>query len=166
MEQPPRSRAAHVIDRHILARAYLWLGPLQSAFVMAAFFFQYWTNGYAGQWLDLPGDGAVYRGATAMALAAVVATQIGNLFAQRTERTPLLAVGLGGNRLLWWGVASEVVLIALIVYWTPLGGVIGTGPFPALNWLWLLGGIPILPLADEVRKARARRAGARRARRP
>ena len=52
---------------------------------MVAFYFMYWTNGYWGQWLDLPADGPLYHAATAMTLAAVVVTQIGNLFAQRTE---------------------------------------------------------------------------------
>ncbi len=52
---------------------------------MAAFYFMYWTNGYMGQWIDLPGSGDLYRSATAMALAAVVFTQIGNLFAQRSR---------------------------------------------------------------------------------
>jgi hypothetical protein len=40
--------------------------------------------------------------------------------------------------------------------------VIGTAPFPGVGWAWLLLGIPVLPIADEVRKAISRRrAGAR-----
>ena len=52
----------------MLTRAYLWLGPVQSLAAMAAFFFMYWMNGYAGQFLDLPDSGALYQAATAMAL--------------------------------------------------------------------------------------------------
>jgi magnesium-transporting ATPase (P-type) len=156
MNRPPRSRSDHVIDRRLLARAYLWLGPVQAAAVMAAFFGAYWLSGHT-DWLDLPSEGAVYRSATAMALAMVVATQIGNLFAQRSRELPLLEIGFGGNPLLWWGIASEIVVILLIVYAPPLQAVIGTAVFPATGWLWLLLGIPLLPITDELRKRLARR---------
>ncbi len=43
MEKPPRSPREHVITPALLARAYLFLGLLQSLAVMAAFYFQYWT---------------------------------------------------------------------------------------------------------------------------
>jgi magnesium-transporting ATPase (P-type) len=156
MDRPPRRRSDHVIDRKLLARAYLWLGPLQAAAVMAAFFGAYRLAGYSG-WLDLPADGEVYRSAAGMALAMVVATQIGNLFAQRTEEVSLLRTGLGGNRLLWWGVASEVVVILILIYTPFAQAVVGVAPFPAVGWLWLLPGIPLLPLADELRKWLVRR---------
>ena len=84
MDRPPRRLSEHVITRALLVRAYAWLGMIQSLAAMSAFYCMYWTNGYWGQWLDLPAGGPLYRAATAMTLAAVVATQIGNLFAQRT----------------------------------------------------------------------------------
>jgi calcium-translocating P-type ATPase len=156
MERPPRSLDAHLIDRRLLTRSYLWLGPLQAAFVMAAFFGAYRLAGVQG-WIDLPSDGPIYRSATAMALAAVVATQIGNLFAQRSVRVSLLRMGLGNNRLLWWGILSEVLVIILIVFVPAVQDVIGTAPFPAVGWAWLLLGVPLLPIADELRKALVRR---------
>ena len=82
MSRPPRNLNEHVIDSGMLRRAYLILGAVQSLMTMIAFYFFYWTNGYWGQWIDLPGEGALYRSATGIALAAVVMTQIGNLFAQ------------------------------------------------------------------------------------
>jgi magnesium-transporting ATPase (P-type) len=156
MERPPRSLDAHLIDRKLLTRSYLWLGPLQAAFVMAAFFGAYRLADVQG-WIDLPSDGPIYRSATAMALAAVVATQIGNLFAQRSVRVSLLRMGLGNNRLLWWGILSEVLVIVLIVFVPAVQDVIGTAPFPAVGWAWLLLGVPLLPIADELRKFRLRR---------
>jgi magnesium-transporting ATPase (P-type) len=156
MERPPRSLDARLIDRQLLLRSYLLLGPLQAAFVMAAFFGAYRLAGVQG-WLDLPSEGAIYRSASAMALAAVVATQIGNLFAQRSQRVSLLRIGFGHNRLLWWGILSELLVIALIVFVPILQDVIGTAPFPVVGWAWLLIGVPLLPIADEVRKAISRR---------
>ncbi len=152
MEKPPRSRREHVITPALLARAYLFLGLLQSFAVMAAFYYQYWTHGYWGQWLGLPSEGPLYASATAMALACVVTTQIGNLFAQRTERLSVLQIGLFSNRLLWVGIASELAIILLIVYAPPLQSIVGTGAFEPQNWLFLFAWAPLLLVADECRK--------------
>ena len=152
MDKPPRGPGEHVITPALLVRAYLFLGPLQSMAVMAAFYFQYWTHGYWGQWLDLPSSGVLYESATAMALACVVTTQIGNLFAQRTERVSGFRTDLFGNRLLWAGILSELVVIAAIVYVPPVQRLIGTQAFAAKNWLFLFMWAPLLFLADEGRK--------------
>src|SRR3989304_8085989 len=83
-------------------------------------------NGYWGQWLDLPASGPLYQAATAMTLAAIVVTQIGNLFAQRTERLSVFRIGLFSNRLIWIGIASELVLVLLITYVPFLQRIFGT----------------------------------------
>jgi Ca2+-transporting ATPase len=153
MDRPPRNLNEHVITPALLRRAYIWLGPIQSLAAMAAFYFQYWTHGYRGQWLDLPDTGTLYRAATAMALAAVVTTQIGNLFAQRTERDSVFRVGLFSNRLVWAGIATELVLILLITYVPLFQGFIGTAAFPLRNWPFLFAWAPSLLLADELRKS-------------
>jgi len=157
MERPPRSLQEHVINRSLLLRAYPWLGMIQSLAAMAAFYFLYWTNGYWGQWLDLPSQGSLYRAATAMTLGSVVATQIGNLFAQRTEYTSVFRIGLLSNRLVWVGIASELTLVGLIIYVPFLQGVFGTAAFPLQNWLFLFAWTPSLLVADEIRKELMRR---------
>jgi len=157
MDRPPRSQKEHVVSRTVLVRAYLWMGPLQSLAAMVMFYFRYWTNGYWGQWLDLPGDGPLYHSATAMALGTVVATQIGNLFAQRTERTSFFRYPLFSNGLIWIGIATEMSLINMLIYVPFFNGLFDTGPFPPINWLFMLAWAPSLLLLDELRKARARR---------
>jgi Ca2+-transporting ATPase len=157
MDRPPRDLGEHVITRPLLVRAYLFLGIIQSIAAMAAFYFQYWINGYWGQWLDLPSAGILYESATAMALGAVVATQIGNLFAQRTERTSAFTIGWFKNRMIWIGIASELLLVSLIVYVPFFQQAIGTAAFPLQNWLFLFAWTPSLLLADELRKAHVRR---------
>jgi potassium/sodium efflux P-type ATPase len=153
MDRPPRRLDEHVITRSLLLRAYLWLGLIQSTAVMGAFYLQYWLNGYWGRWMDLPAQGALYESATAMALACVVTTQIGNLFAQRTERSSVLRVGFLSNRLIWLGIFSELALILAVVYVPVLQKVIGTSSFAIQNWGVLLLTAPLLLLADEGRKA-------------
>jgi P-type Ca2+ transporter type 2C len=152
MERPPRRRDAHLVTKGMLLRSYGLLGPLQSLAVMAAFFFTYWSAGYWGQWLDLPDSGELYRSATALALAAVVTTQIGNLFAHRTEHISIAAVGWSTNRLAFAGIASELAIIVAIVYVPFLQAVVGTAPVPASHWLVVLAFAPLLLIADEARK--------------
>ncbi|MBL8156956.1 MAG: cation transporting ATPase C-terminal domain-containing protein, partial [Anaerolineae bacterium] len=157
MDRPPRSLHEHIITPQIVLRAYGFLGVIQSIAAMAAFYFLYWTNGYAGQWIDLPSSGWLYEAATAMTLGAVVATQIGNLFAQRTEVVSFFRVGLFNNRLLWVGIAIELLLVAAIIYLPFLQEVFGTAPFPLTYWLFLFAWTPSLLIADEIRKAIVRR---------
>jgi magnesium-transporting ATPase (P-type) len=153
MDRPPRNVGEHTITRSLLLRAYPWLGAIQSLAAMAAFYFVYWTNGYWGQWLDLPSSGPLYQTATAMTLAAVVATQIGNVFAQRTERVSVFRIGFFNNRLVWLGIATEVVLVLLITYVPALQWLFGTAAIPASYWLFLVAWVPLLFVADEIRKA-------------
>jgi magnesium-transporting ATPase (P-type) len=154
MDHPPRDLKAHIITRRLLLRAYVWLGLVEGLAAMAAFYFMYWTNGYFGQWLNLPTTGALYRGATAMALAAVVTSQIGNLFAQRSEHISVFRIPFFNNRMLWVGIASELILVLLITYVPLFQDFIGTGPFPLVNWLFLFVWTLILILVDELLKKR------------
>jgi Ca2+-transporting ATPase len=157
MLRPPRSLKSHVIDRSMLIRAYGYLGIPQGLITMIAFFYMFWTNGYWGQFIDLPSTGSLYVAATSLALASVVFTQIGNVFGQRTEKTSIFKIPFFNNRLIWIGILSELVLVFLIVYTPFLNAFIGTGPFPASYWLFLVPFIPALTIIDEVAKYFKRR---------
>ncbi|MEZ4710220.1 MAG: cation-transporting P-type ATPase [Caldilineaceae bacterium] len=152
MDHPPRRLSEHVITWSLLARAYVWLGPVQSLAAMAAFYFFFWRHGYWGQFIDLPSTGLVYAAATTMTLGAVVTTQIGNLFAQRTTNSSLRQVGWFSNRLVWVGIATELVLFALICYAPFLQRVFGAAPIGWREWLFLLAWAPALLVTDWVRK--------------
>jgi magnesium-transporting ATPase (P-type) len=153
MDKPPRSLKEHVITKSLLLRAYAFLGIIQSIAAMAAFYFMYWTNGHWGKWIDLPSTGWLYAAATAMTLAAVVSTQIGNVFAHRTGRSSIFKIGFFSNRMIWIGIATELALISLAVYAPFMHGIFGTAAFPLKNWLFLLAWAPSLLIADEMRKA-------------
>ena len=157
MMKPPRNLNEHIISRALLIRSYLWLGPIQSLAVMSSFYYQYWTNGYWGQFFDLPASGPLYNSAVGMALAAVATTQIGNVLAQRTERRSIFEAGLFSNRMVWAGIISDLVIILMILYVPFLQEAIGTAPFPPGNWLFLISWAPVLLIAEEIRKAVARR---------
>lgn len=156
MTQPPRKLRDHVISRRLLLRAYAWQGPVQGLATMTAFYFLYWTQGYWGQWLDLPAQGWIYHAAAAMALAAVVMAQIGNLFAHRSETAPAWHAPPFSNRLIWIGIATEVTLLCLLIYVPLFWPIFGMQPFPPINWLFLLVWIPVLVLTDVLWKVLVR----------
>ncbi|HSK23185.1 MAG TPA: cation-transporting P-type ATPase [Egicoccus sp.] len=156
MDRPPRSRNEHLVTPALLRRSYLWLGPVQAAIVMAAFFLAFGAQGVTGAG-GYPSSGPVHAAAAAAALAAVVTTQIGNLFAHRNQRASGLRPWRPPHRLMWIGIASELLLIIGIVYLPPLQRVVGTAAFPAWLWLPLLAVAPALLFVDELRKILVRR---------
>ncbi len=156
MDRPPRRRTDHIITRGLMLRAFCFLGLIQSGVAMLAFYSVYWSSGYSGYWLDLPSAGPLYQTATTMSLAAIVASQIGNLFAQRTEQGSFLRTNPWRNRLIWIGIAFELLLIVALVYLPFFHWIFGTAPLSVAQWLILAACMPILLIADELRKAMKR----------
>jgi calcium-translocating P-type ATPase len=164
MQQPPRSRHGRLIDRSLLARAYLFLGPLEAVAAMAAFFFVVATFGwvYGEHWAA---DDPRYMKATTACLSAIVAMQMVNVFLCRSERTSIFSVGLFGNRLIWAGLVVEVLLILSINY-TPIGNhLFGTAPIGLSVWLFFLPFVVGMLALEEFRKALTRRSVGRTRRR-
>jgi sodium/potassium-transporting ATPase subunit alpha len=157
MRMPPRPRTERLLGRALLLRAYGFLGLIEAAAAMAAFF---WFLDASGWRWDAPLDWSdpLYRRATTMTLAAIVIGQVANLFACRSETLSVFRLGLRGNTLLLWGLMVELALLAAIVY-TDIGqAIFGTGPLPLWAWGPPVAGAACLLLAEEARKAWVRRA--------
>jgi magnesium-transporting ATPase (P-type) len=158
MRRPPRSRSERLLDARTLARAYLWLGPLEAALGMLAFFYAYWLAGFA-PWAALPASGEPYRTATTMSLAGIVACQVGNAFACRSAHESVRRFGLRGNRLLILGISLEVGLLLAFIYVAPLAHVFGLAPLDARHWALLIAFPAVIVLLEELRKAAVRGRG-------
>ena len=152
MDVPPRKLSDHLITKELLVRSYLILGLVESAVAMLAFYFYYWTNGFAGKWIDLPDSGQIYLAATAMAFCGVVAAQIGNLFTQRATHRSIFKVPLFNNSYIWAGVISEIMIALAIVYLPFMQRFVGTAAFDPRYLLFLVMWIPSLPLTDGLYK--------------
>lgn len=157
MRRPPPSSREHLLDRRLLARTYLFLGPLEAVAALAAFFFVLQTGGWHyGE--PLASEATLYRTATTACLSAIVVMQVVNLFLCRSERGSPFGVGRP-NGLIWMGLLYEIGLILLIVY-TPLGNwLFGTAPLPAAAWLFMLPFAMAMALLEGARKAWISRAG-------
>ena len=151
MDEPPRPRAERLLNGSLLFRAYLFLGLLEGLVALGAFFWFLHLQGWA--WgASLPWSDPLYKQATAVTLAAIVMSQIANVFACRSEQISAFRLGLWTNPLLWLGIAVELTLLALIVY-TPWGHtVFRTQTIPFWVWPVLACGAFGLLLAEELRK--------------
>jgi Ca2+-transporting ATPase len=137
----------------------------EGIFAMLAFYWVYWTRGYFGRIMPLPGPAEaplLYATATAATLSSIIPGQIANVFACRSERVSTLRLGLFSNRLILLGICTELALIAAIDYLRPLQAVFGTAPLRLVDWLFLFTITPTLLAAEEGRKLLLRRAAARR----
>jgi magnesium-transporting ATPase (P-type) len=169
MQRPPRRRDAPWLDRGLLARAFLWLGPIEAVLCFAGFFAVYVLAGYTdllhlprvdwlpfAQRLAMPA-GRDYILATTVFHAGVVMAQVGNAFACRTEKARGRQLGWLRNRFLLAGVAAEIVLILLLIYVPPLAERFEHLPLPAAWWA-VLAVYPFVPYSlDRLRKSVARR---------
>jgi sodium/potassium-transporting ATPase subunit alpha len=78
--------------------------------------------------------------------------QIANVFLCRSEREPLLSRGLMSNRLILAGIATEILIITLIVY-TPWGhALFGTASIALAVWLFIIPFALGMLALEELRK--------------
>ena len=157
MVRPPRPRGQRLLSWQVLVRAYLWLGMLEAAAAMAAFFFAVKAGGW--HWGSaLSAHAPLYVQATTAALSAIILMQVANVFICRDPSRSTFSGNAFANPLLVAGIASELTLLAVIVY-TPWGNeLFGTSPFGTAVWLFILPFPVAMLVVEEVRKAMARRA--------
>ena len=156
MRLPPRRRHERLLDWRLLTRAYLWLGLLQAAGAMCAFFFVLKGGGWSyGE--TIGHRDPLYLQATTACLTTIVVMQVANLFICRHPSETAFCSRMFSNPLIFAGIAAELILILLIDY-TPAGNALfGTAPISFSVWL-LASGLAIgMLLAEEVRKAVVRR---------
>jgi Ca2+-transporting ATPase len=168
MNRPPRAKHQFLLNFPLLLRAYGFLGVLEAALSMLGFFIVWWSYGYSLADLQQVTGGilshsatpevrAIYRQATSMTLAAIVACQVGNLFACRSEWVSAFRLSWTNNRLLWLGIGVESAALFAFIYFPPLSNIFTTAPLTNWQWLLLLVCPPLLLGAEELRKAIFRR---------
>ncbi len=160
LKRPPRSRKERLVDRHMLFRAWVFLGLIEAVLVMGGYFWVLYSGGW--RWGDaLADDNLLYLKATTMTWVGIVATQVGTAFACRTNRVSVFRVGFWSNKWLLWGILFEVVLTVLIVYVPPLQSVFKTAGLGWREWAVLSVFPAIIFLSDELRKLFVRKFSAR-----
>ena len=156
MKRPPRKMKERLLNLRLIVRAYLFLGPIEALACMFGFFYVL----YNGGWIwgsTLPSHHILYLQATTACLTAIIITQIGNVFACRSDRESVFSTGFFTNRLIFGGIILEILLQVFIIY-HPFGNkVFGTAPIGIDVWLILLPFSVVLLFAEELRKVIAKR---------
>jgi Ca2+-transporting ATPase len=158
MLRPPRSKSQPLVDGRLLRRAFLWLGIIEASLCFLAFFF-------INNWIDLPVFQSLHalifssiphtsqhNLASTVFYAGVVMAQIGNAFACRTERNRGRSLGWISNPSLIRGIAIDVVILLVFIYFQPLADIFGNVAMPPVLWIGL-GLFPIIVYSlDWIRK--------------
>jgi calcium-translocating P-type ATPase len=161
MQRPPRPRESGIIQRAMLARAWLRMGMIEAALALLGFFVVLLHAGWS------PGDptGAgqhlhhAYLQATTMTWAGIVAGQIGAAFASRTTRASLRQIGIFSNVPLLRGIVFELAFAAAIIYLPPIQTIFHTAALDPAQ-LALLATFPLIVWgSDELHRAYRRHAG-------
>jgi magnesium-transporting ATPase (P-type) len=136
----------------LLVRAYLFLGSLEAAASMAAFFFVLAAAGWqSGQ--ELSASDTLYRQATTACLTAIGIMQVVNVHLCRSRRTSIGSRPLFGNSLITAGIVAEIALILAIDYTAAGNAMFGTAPTGYGAWFVALVFAAAMLTFEEVRKA-------------
>ena len=156
MKRPPRSREEKLLTPPLLFTAYGIKGPIEAF----AGFFCYFAVLFEGGWSfgeQLTNNNPLYMQSITAFFSAVIICQIANVFASRTRYQSAFTMGLLSNRTILVGIASELLILAFII-WNPSANLIfNTSP---LDLRYLVFAIPFaifLLGVDELRKYLLRR---------
>jgi len=156
MKRPPRSREEKLLTPQLLLTAYAVKGPVEAL----AGFFCYFAVLFEGGWSfgeQLANNNPLYMQSITAFFSAVVICQIANVFTSRTRCQSVFTAGLFSNPMVLVGIASELLILAFII-WNPSANLIfNTSP---LDLRYLLFAVPFAILLlgiDELRKYLLRR---------
>ncbi|MCO5381108.1 MAG: cation-transporting P-type ATPase [Methanosarcina barkeri] len=151
MRRPPRTREEKLLTPQVLLTAYGIKGPIEAA----AGFFCYFAVLLEGGWKfgeQLANNNPLYIQAITAFFSAVIICQIANVFASRTRFQSVFTMGLFSNHAILVGIATELLILAFII-WNPFVNLIfNTSP---LDLRYVLLSIPFaifLLGIDELRK--------------
>ncbi len=156
MRRPPRPLGERLMNWPLAFRAYLFLGLIEAAAAMAAFFFVLHGAGWHyGQ--QLGARDPAYLRATTACLSAIVLMQVVNVFLCRSPTRSAFSTGLWRNPLIIFGVLWEIVILLLTNY-SPWGNyLLGTAAIGEEVWLFILPFAAAMFILEELRKWFARR---------
>ncbi len=164
MARPPRARSERLLSPATIRR-FVFIGGIQAFFAISGFLYVLLSNGWTwgdGSWMDPSNPNySFYREAITMTQAAVVAGQVANGFACRTERESIFTVGFFSNKFLLFSEVFAIAIMAAISYLPFLQDILKTAPLTLADLGFLVIAAVTLFFAEEARKWFLRRKDAR-----
>jgi Ca2+-transporting ATPase len=163
MERPPRPREEFLLSMPLILRSYCFMGVIESILAFAGFFWVWGSHGYSFTEIQATTAGIlahtaspevlhIYHESTTMTLAAIVACQVGNLFACRSSWVSAFKLSWTNNKLLWVGVASEISFLLFFIYFPPIQSLFEMAPLSGQQLLALTICPVIILGVEELRK--------------
>jgi magnesium-transporting ATPase (P-type) len=157
MLKPPRRLGSRLIDITTLFRAF-YIGTLISIWAMMGAFNIWAQAGWSfGQ--NSINDPLIYARGTTIVMAGIMAGQLGNLFASRTNLEPAYRLSPFRNKWLLVGILSQIIIMFTIIYTPFFNSIFGTTPISILDWIYIYSFAPVIFVLEEVRKMVQRRMG-------
>lgn len=156
MKRKPRPRSERLLSRNLLFMSYGIIGMVQAA----AGFFTYFSILYSGGWewgQELANSDPLYRTAITGFFASIIICQVADVIICRTRTQSIFSVGLFSNRLVLFGIAAELLLLATISYVPAANVFFGTAPLEAWHLALSLPFAFAILLGDELRRVFVRR---------
>ncbi|HEY6010399.1 MAG TPA: cation-transporting P-type ATPase [Nitrospirota bacterium] len=156
MDRPPRPRQSSLIDTALLIRSYVFLGLISTAGALFAYFYVLSQGGWT--WgVSLSLDDPLVRQASTATFLGIVLMQVGNVFACRSSGDTVFKRGFFANRLIFLGIAFELLLTLFVIYHPWGNELFSTAPLPLSVWLAVIPFAVLLLFADEARKLIAKK---------
>lgn len=150
MHQKPRSKKERILNGSVYFRAFGFLGLITAIVSMGMFWFYLKAHGWRGEMLEW--SDPLFLQATTLTFAVIVFAQIANGLSCRSSRESLFTIGWWNNRYYWGGVAVELWVLLLLIFFAPMGAIFGTAPFDPIYW-WAVAAVAVIVLlAEESRK--------------
>ena len=154
MDKQPR-KTNRLLDLRVLLRA-AYIGTLVSMVVLLVAFGIWGKAGWTfGQ--KTVDDLTIYAMGTTAVMVGIMAAQIGNLFATRTDRESAFKLSPLRNKWIFIGIVGQTLIMILIVYLPLLQPFFGTGALSLKELLLLYSLAPTVFFIEELRKLILRR---------
>jgi Ca2+-transporting ATPase len=164
MSLPPRPKQKGLISQMVLFRGYVYIGLLNATAVLVAFYLALYQGGWRPGIQLEPNDMTfvhpLHLKAMTMVYAGIVVLQIGNVFSCRSEKYSALRFGFLSNKLILWGIVSEIVLVSMIIYVPFFQKIFATTALGWKEWGILFVLMIAIFLLEELRKKISGRKGA------
>ncbi|CCV64618.1 H+ transporting ATPase, P-type ATPase [Alteracholeplasma palmae J233] len=149
LKEKPRNTKENILERKLLLRAYMFLGMIEALLSFGVFILIWYFAGYTFSEISYIGNLVIngqatehamntYHYASTMALGVVIFSQIGNVFACRSEKLNFFETIKKPNKLLYIGILSEIVIFILIIHIPFLQDIFGTTHIKLVDYLILL----------------------------
>jgi len=150
MDRPPRAKKTRLFGVKTLARS-CYVGCIIGV-VSILWCFAVWEDGGWVLGTSTVDDRGVYLAGMTVVLVGIMAGQLGNLFATRTNVKSAFSVSIARNKWLLPSLAGELAILLAIVYVPFLHPVFGTNELEPMMWVYLFALAPGILAVEEVRK--------------